>query len=199
MVRREGSRSTKNLWIFCEGKKTETFYFKKLRHLERIDGLQIKVFTSGNTDAVGIIEHAQKFIEHRKDYVEGDFVCCVFDRDQNQNSVLAQAKRIAEQANICLIFSNPCFEYWVLCHFGSFHSRYSPDDVIDKIKEYLPEYRKNDSETYSKVKEKTQIANNNAKVIHKKHIEKNVEIISCESNPVTLVFHLIDKIFEFVR
>lgn len=197
MVRRKGKIPTKKLWIFCEG-KTEKNYFYKLKQEERISRLDIRVIKSGNTDAKGIVNYTFKFIKARRDFEEGDLVCCVFDRDQNSNTQLRQAEKLAKENNILITFSNPSFEYWFLCHFGYFPERYETRELISKITEKANfTYVKKDSEIFLKTKNKIENAIENARKIRDKHIEENIKLISRESNPLTLVFKLIQKIDEF--
>lgn len=194
MVRREGRKPTKALWIFCEG-KTERLYFDKLRFEERISRLRIKSFQSGYKNADGIVKEAIEFI-NKRDFQVGDLIACVFDRDANSNEQLTKAKTIGEANNILISFSNPCFEYWILCHYGYFPSRYEQKDIITKISDKII-YKKNDPELYSKIKSKIQDALNNAERIKNKHIKEKTIIISRESNPLTLVFHLVNIIGQF--
>ena len=196
MVRQPGEKPTKALWIFCEG-TTEKLYFDKYRFEERIGRLKIKSVKTGYTNANGIIQKAINFAKNNRNFQTGDLIACVFDRDANTNNQLEKAKSLAENEGIFLSFSNPCFEYWILCHYGYFPSVYEVNEVIDKIKGFSPDYKKNDPELYSKTCDKLTIAKNNAKRIQKTHEDKNTELISRESNPLSLVFHIIDKINEF--
>lgn len=195
MVRKKGRKPTKALWIFCEG-KTEKLYFDKLRFEERISRLRIKSFQSGHKNADGIVNEAIDFIDKR-DFQEGDLIACVFDRDANSNEQLKRAKTIGETKGILISFSNPCFEYWILCHYGYFPSRYEQREIIPQISALITNYKKNDPELYSKIKNKIQDAVNHADRIKNKHIKENTIIISRESNPLTLVFELVKAIAKF--
>ncbi len=195
MVRRSGRRPTKTLWVCCEG-KTERLYFNKLKFIERISRLKIKSFESGHKNADGLVNEALCCVSQR-DFQAGDIIVCVFDRDSNSNPQLAQAKNIAKQKGVLLSFSNPSFEYWVLCHYGYFPSKYEKDSLEAKIKEKNPSYKKADPELYTQTKANIQIAIKNAKTIQKKHIKERTELISKESNPLTLVFLLLELIEKF--
>lgn len=197
MARIEGKYPTKALWIFCEGEKTEKNYFSKLRAQERIRRITIKVVNSDNTDAKGVVEHAIAFMKKGRDFEESDIVYCVFDRDRNTNVQLEQAKKLAKDNGIVIIFSNPCFEYWILCHLGYYPASYEPEEVVQKIKEKMQGYTKKDPAIYDKTKDNIQLASANAKRIKDECIRKGIELISRESNPLSLVFELIAKINEF--
>jgi len=195
MVRKEGRKPTKALWIFCEG-KTEKLYFDKLRFEERISRLKIKSLQSGYKNADGIVKEATDFIS-RRDFQEGDLIACVFDRDANSNEQLKKARSIGETKGILISFSNPCFEYWILCHCGYFAGQYEQGGIIAEITSRITNYKKNDPDLYSKTKNKIQDAINNAEKIKNKHIKEKTIILSRESNPLTLVFELINTINKF--
>ena len=107
---------TQTLWIFCEGEKTEKNYFRKLRIDKRVPRLIIKIISPKNSDALEIIKYAFNYAKS-KGFQKGDTLYCVFDRDDNSDKKLQQAEKFAKIHNIKIIFSNPCFEYWILSHF----------------------------------------------------------------------------------
>jgi hypothetical protein len=198
MVRFTGSRSIKKLWIFCEGSKTEKNYFQKLYATERLSRLHVKVNDCSVTDAMGIVNYAIVYKRtHKRDFEKQDSIVCVFDRDANTNQQLEQCVSIANKNNIMLIFSNPFFEYWFLCHYGYFPSHYENADLIAKLKYYLPDYKKNDPELYIKTRDKIDIAIKNAKRIKNEHDDKGTVLISRENNPLSLVFELIEFMKSF--
>ncbi|MBI3027677.1 RloB domain-containing protein [Candidatus Woesearchaeota archaeon] len=195
MVRKRGRKPTKALWIFCEG-KTEKLYFDKLKFEERISRLRIKSFQSGYRNADDIVKEAADFIS-KVDFQKGDLIACVFDRDANSNEQLARAKATGENKDILISFSNPCFEYWILCHYGYFAGQYEQRDIIAEITSRITNYKKNDPDLYSKTKNKIQDAINNADKIKNKHTKEKTIILSRESNPLTLVFELVNIIDKF--
>jgi hypothetical protein len=69
---------------------------------------------------------------------------------------------LAEKNNLKVAFSNESFELWYLLHFIYFDSNISRKDYISKLKEYLPEYKKNDPTIYSKILDKQDDAIKNA-------------------------------------
>ena len=196
MVRREGRKPTKTLWIFCEG-KTEKWYFSKLQYEERIRRLQIKSIKSGHTDAKGVVQEAVDFIGKGRDFQGGDIVSCVFDRDANTNTQLNNARLLAERNSILVSFSNPSFEYWILCHYGYFPSPYEQSGLVSKVKEFISDYNKNDPLLYSKTKVMINDAIDNATRRRDNYNRENVYLISRESNPVTIIFKLIQRINLF--
>ncbi|HLD15806.1 MAG TPA: RloB family protein [Candidatus Nanoarchaeia archaeon] len=196
MVRKNGHKSTKNLWIFCEG-RTEKNYFNKLKYIDRIRRLVIKAIDVTHNSADGIVKEAINFKEKHNNFQEDDIIICVFDRDQNNREQLIKAKSLADQRDIKLVFSNPCFEYWILCHYGHFPNQQEKQEIERKILRYLGNYITNDPDLYIKTRGKIQEAVKNSKKMFNQHIRNRTQIISRESNPLTLMFELIDLINSF--
>jgi hypothetical protein len=199
MARREGRKSTRNMWIFCEGEKTERLYFEKLRINQRIPRLSIKIYSSRSDKAVNrLLEYTIKFMEHHKrDFRTDDLIFCIFDRDSNTNNDFQKAINTASKHNIGLIFSNPSFEYWILCHFGYFPNRFEKETLLRKIENFISNYQKNDPTLYERTIPKIRRALINSKQIAEIHLDSDTELISTESNPCTTVFEIIDIIEDF--
>ena len=197
MVRKEGTRSISKMWIFCEGEKTEIHYFKHLRSDLRIRKLQIKVNSSDDKNALGVVKYALNFLKHNRDYVTGDIIACVFDRDQNSPKDLEGAKKLASDEGIEIIFSNPCFEFWILSHFECYKRSLDKEILQSKLISSLGQYSKNDHLLYEKTKEHISDAIKFSKDIISMHEKNGVEIISRDSNPSTLVHQLIIQIHDF--
>jgi len=197
MVRIPGRRPTKTLWIFCEG-KTEKAYLDNVRCIERIRRLTIIPRVLEHRNADGILDDAIRFKNNKKDFQKGDLIACIFDRDSNTNDQLTYAKSKADREGIQISFSNPCFEYWILCHYDYIPGPIEKDNIISLInKKSGSEYEKADSELYTKTKDKIVTAHINAERIKNKHLNNKTTLISRESNPITLVFELIKIIDDF--
>jgi len=181
-------RSTKILWIFCEG-ETEKYYFQKLKAVERIGRVNVK--STRRNDSVNIVKYATNFTKHNNDFSKGDAVFCVFDRDNNTNKQLKEAKREAERHGIKIIFSNPSFEFWLLIHYQLHTTSCENNEISTKLKKFIPDYRKADPEIYLITKDKIEAAITNSQNIIEMCRKRHVELISRESNPVTLVNDLI--------
>jgi hypothetical protein len=197
MVRREGKRPISTLWIFCEG-ETEQNYFFKLKQDERIK-MQVKL--SPNKDAPGIIEHAISYRKsNSKDFEKGDFIYCIFDRDKNQTDKRGRdqielAKNLAKANNIKIIFSNPSFEYWILCHFESNLNQIDQENLERKLDMYMNAYNKADKDIYGKIKHIRQNALINARKSVAHHTVSDILCRDC--NPVTNMFEIIDLLDMF--
>jgi hypothetical protein len=193
--RRSEHRSVKTVYLFCEGTKTERNYFEKFRAIERIKQINIKVRKTNKTDPIGLIKEAILFRSNAgRDFFKDDELFCVFDRNGNLDSQLKRAKDLAAKNGVKLLFSNPCFEYWILCHFEKHESGCEISDIITKLNKHLNGYQKNDYELYTKTKDNLSTAIKNAKEANKKHV--NIDLISRKSNPSTNVYELIEYLLS---
>ncbi|PIT84581.1 hypothetical protein COU37_02515 [Candidatus Micrarchaeota archaeon CG10_big_fil_rev_8_21_14_0_10_45_29] len=188
MVRKTGKKTIRMMWIFCEG-KTEKNYFEKYKHMESVRGIRVEAIRARKTDALGIISEAIEFMG-KSDYLKGDILFCVFDRNGNTNEQLSKVEKIAKDNGVCLAFSNPCFEYWILCHYEYCKDGGEYGDIKKKIERHMGEYRKGDSGVYGRIRSKTQLAIKNAEKMKNAHERNRVKLIRRESNPVTLVYEI---------
>ena len=142
--RGRNERSTKRfILIGTEGKnKTEIGYFNKFNRIQKNFCVR---FSSGNsTDSMGIVEDIKRTRVKLK-FHAGDLAFAVFDADLwgTRGKQIQQAINYAEKQEIKVILSNPCFEVWFVLHFEDGRAPYdSSDKVIDKLKQYVPDYEK---------------------------------------------------------
>ena len=114
-------------FIACEGEKTEYRYFKGIIEFRTEIGINplveiIPIRHEQNTSSnpVNIYKDAKLAIENASNFLDGDKLCIVVDRDKqsftdSQFDVLLNAERDNE---IKFCISNPCFEFWLLLHFS---------------------------------------------------------------------------------
>ncbi|MFC1741610.1 RloB family protein [Nanoarchaeota archaeon] len=203
MVRRRPAelKKTSKLWLFCEG-KTEKRYFENLRVTEHLR-LKIVPKEAGVSRADQILDKAVRFL-NGEFKVNGDsfdrardMVACVFDKDDNNTPEVFEAVR-SRCGDVKIIYSNPSFEYWILCHEGYYNSpAYNQAQVYDLVKEKLDIDTKKETELYVKIKNNLETAKTNAKRIQKVHEDAGTELISRDSTPLSLTYRLIELIDEF--
>ena len=150
LARKKGTRPPyPRILIVTEGEKTEPQYFDEIRRQERIPSAHVVVRNSRDgTEPIQIVEYAiESFGEHNGEF---DQVFVVFDRDEHHTYHAAlnacrdttlkndEKKRIPIRA----VPSNPCFELWLLLHYEDIHHLFHRDDIIDRLKRYIPNYEK---------------------------------------------------------
>jgi hypothetical protein len=112
------------LLIICEGRVTEPSYFRGLNSEEQVRSVDVIIDDEGGTPKT-LVERAASRMRSARRGARGardqnliyDEVWCVFDVDEHPQ--LLEAKQQAQDNNIYIAVSNPCFELWLLLHFRS--------------------------------------------------------------------------------
>jgi len=102
--------------IVTEGKKTEPIYFSELLKRYRLSNANIEVVGEGADPSTVVRRALQLKRQERRLGDSYDRVYCVFDRNGHHNFKAASDKAL--QNGLRLARSWPCFEYWLLLHFG---------------------------------------------------------------------------------
>lgn len=160
--------------IQAEGKnKTEVGYLKSFNNSKNYRVIFIK---SNYTDPVNMVKNLLENVKKMElNIKDGDRAYCVFDTDfaKNKQEQITSAYDLANKTKklIQIIKSNPCIEFWFLLHFKNTSKQFaSYSDVEKELKKFIPEYEKNKN-YFVMLKDKIQVATENAKKIEKKHIE----------------------------
>lgn len=96
--------------VLCEDSKSGKSYIENAAHHFRANA-KVEVAHCGVTHPSGIVEEA---IRREKKF---DKIYCVIDRDEHK--CFDRAVQLAKaHSKIILIRSFPCFEFWLLLHFG---------------------------------------------------------------------------------
>ena len=120
--------------VLCEDTKASIAYLNDAaRHFRASP--HIRVDHCGRTDPLGIVEEA---VRQRRRY---DEVYCVIDRNGHQSFDDALVL-VRDRAGLAVIPSDPCFEYWLLLHFGytragftAVGAKSSCDHLIDALRQ----------------------------------------------------------------
>ncbi len=146
--RRPAHRAPKRrILLFCEGKVTEPRYFEALARKYRQLLIEIEVSDDHGVPKT-LVEQAAK---HKKDaernarkkadsFARFDEVWCVFDADDHPN--VPDAMQQARDNDICIAFSNPCFELWALLHYQDQSAPIDRKALRRKLKQHLSGYDK---------------------------------------------------------
>lgn len=180
------------VYLICEGKETETRYFRRFRTRECL--IEIVPKESQHIEALSLVQHTKDVLKQELYYPnDGDMVWCVFDRDDNTNQNLYAAEQLAEHLGYRVAFSNPCFELWILLHFRDQRAEMlNVEDVISVLRadRYLPQYEKN-MDVYDQLSGRQAEAIARAEHRMDSLNDDRIRIISRESNPATTVHTLV--------
>ena len=119
--------------VICEDKKSAKDYFEEAaRNFRALADVEFD--HCGRTDPKGIVENA---IRRSSKY---DQILCVIDRDTHDSGNFNEALRLGQESSkITVLVSYPCFEFWLLLHFGFSRSPFSgsgarsPGDMVVEV------------------------------------------------------------------
>jgi hypothetical protein len=97
--------------VICEDSKSGERYLKDASRYFRVNIL-VEITHCGNTDPKGIVTEA---ISRQGKF---DHVFCAIDRDTHKNFDDEALNLAKSSKKVEIIVSYPCFEFWLLLHFG---------------------------------------------------------------------------------
>ena len=159
LERKLGKRASYDrILIVSEGSKTEPQYFKEIRAAYRLHTANVEVQPSElGTQPVQVVNYARELFEHGNLHRKirprvFEQVYAVFDRDDHPSyfEALELAKSLdgklrndaKQPVAFHAIASVPCFELWLLLHYEEIQHPLHRDDVISRLKQYIPGYTK---------------------------------------------------------
>lgn len=97
--------------VICEDTKSCKDYLEDAARNFRAHA-HIEVAHCGNTDPLGIVNHAVKKMQ------AFESIYCAIDRDTHETFDEAERLAAKHASKITIIASYPCYEFWLLLHFG---------------------------------------------------------------------------------
>jgi hypothetical protein len=199
--RRPRIRKTKRLVLVVgEGRETEPNYFHGLKREQAVlDRFNVSIRRANGGSAFDVVYYAvKKMKETRQGRTPFDEVWCVLDVESQAGKAtrrIPEARALAEEHGIKLIWSNPSFERWYLSHFEKtmrpFRDCDALIDVLNKhwLKHFSRDYEKNDTGVYSALKPRIETALENAEFALKEHHNRGSKIL--DANSATQVHELV--------
>ncbi len=183
--------------IAVEGKnKTEKLYFDNFDDGKK--AYSITIAKGNDTDPLKLVKNLAKEMEKRDlSLALGDKVFCVFDVDvqYNKNKIIKEAIDFAKTKGIQVITSTPCVELWFLLHFLYTSAFLTNNEVIKRLKNYVPKYEKN-MNIFPEINSRVKIAIKNAKQLEKEQLANNKIIGTVEANPNTEMYKLVEYLIK---
>lgn len=166
LQRQKGDRARNTRYlIVCEGTKTEPHYFRELLDDLTIRGQLVRIAPNAGVSPDRVVAHALALYDG--DAASGDAydtVYCVFDRDRHTtfDAAVQRTKALSAAGKpLVAITSTPCFEIWLLLHFGYTAQPFHPagkksvgDQVVAalKAKKGFGKYGKGQKGVYAQLK-----------------------------------------------
>lgn len=120
--------------ILCEDSKSSKTYLENASTYFRATA-QVQIAHPGRTDPLGVVQAGVKLQS------TFDAVYCVVDRDTHAN--WAQAIDLAGgHSKVRMIRSYPCFEFWLLLHFGYTRAGYVREGALSAADTVVRDLRK---------------------------------------------------------
>ena len=116
--------------VICEDTKSGKIYLEDASFHFRVN-VKVEITHCGKTNPKGIV------VEAIKRQGKFDHIFCAIDRDTHKNFKEA-LNLVKTSKKVKLIVSYPCFEFWLLLHFGynrkpyTAAGKYSPADLLIK-------------------------------------------------------------------
>ena len=192
------------LLLVCEGSRTEPRYFEEIRVDRCLPIANVRVSPSSiGTDPLHVVEHARNLFA-KGDLHRGieprafDRVFAVFDRDDHQtyrealqlvdslNGKLKndEKKRVPFQA----VASVPSFELWLLLHFEDVQAPIRRDEVMRRLRKWLPGYEKGARGVFARTRDRLPLASARARALASRFNAYS------DPEPYTAVFDLVTLI-----
>lgn len=193
--------------IVTEGSQTEPKYFGHFRTRQK--NIDIRVVGSrssaGETDYMSLV---RKAIDYKNknglSKAQGDTIWVVADADVNYNNpnpiadkeaALAKVRKQAQQHDISIALSNPCFELWYLLHFQyttAFLKDYEAVKVL--LKQNLHDYEKS-GDVFHLLLPYISEAVQRAKRLEEYHLQNGAkQPFGIKENPATNVYQLVEEL-----
>lgn len=184
----------KSVLIATEDEKSSRYYFEALIKDKKLNGKVViakHIGTNSKKVLNALLEHLEK---NPKSIYEKKWI--VIDKDDYSLDEYKGAIEEARQKDICVAFSNECYELWILLHFREVNAWMSRDDLDSELKtifraKYRKEYSKSSRDVYGLIIGQQQIAIENAKKLVTQNIGDNGKINS-EKNPLTTIYQLVE-------
>ncbi|MCG6495060.1 RloB family protein [Kitasatospora sp. A2-31] len=180
--------------VYCEGEVTEKIYLRGLVRDLRGKPISLKIGNSHGEPWLLVssaIAHAARADE------PFDEVWCVLDVEAPQQAPsLARALKLARESGVKCALSSPCFEVWLLLHFGRGRSYLASHQAAKELAKVLRGYDpKGKAFDFEDVRMLTAEARRAALDLHDRHEQPGRQIECwCVSNPCTSVGSLLDAL-----
>ncbi len=181
-VRKESQRASyARILIVTEGSKTEPLYLGEICAAYRLHSANVSVHPSQlGTAPIQVVDYAKNLFENG-DQHKGirprsfDQVYAVFDRDDHDSyfSALNRVQTLdgrlrndnKELISFKAVASIPSFELWLLLHHEDIQAPIHRDEVMQRLKEYLPDYEKGVEGTFNATRERLESATQKAQAL----------------------------------
>lgn len=196
--------------IVSEGTKTEPNYFKGLKNQLNIKNndrlvyknvLPIIEVEGKGYNTLSLVDAVLEIV--KKSAIEYEKVFCVFDRDSFPKDDFNNAILKCYKRNIVPLYSNECFELWILLHFNTIDAALGRKDIYKKLDDIF-KINRIDSNGYLKSNENLyeildKFGDQDKAILQARKLDCIKSQDYANHNPVTKVYELIEELNEYLK
>lgn len=191
MARRERQKKAnpKQIHVYCEG-ESEKIYLETLRNLIGIKQRLKLVVRSERKQGIDLYNHVRSRYKQHNFKVSPVEIVIIVDKDDTTTEELTKLKNECLRSGYLLIYSNACFELWLLLHFEKVTSFTTRENLNSILSSKLGKsYKKTDKKIFEQVVKKYKVALKNS--------EKMEDgIPEFDKNPYTNMKELLNNYFN---
>ncbi len=185
----------KHILIALEDTKSSRFYIKDLLKDKNI--IPHIVFAKHiGTDPKSVLKAIKKFEEENPD-IKYDKAWLIIDRDSFSKENFKGTLETARQKEICVAYSNECYELWLLLHFKNVASHKTREEIKKELNEEFKKhfnlkYEKSEKHVYGMLIDRQEKAIQRAKKLIENIIKVDGKLDPYNNNPSTKIYLLIE-------
>lgn len=191
--------------IVSEGSKTEPNYFGEIRQYCRLHTANVVVRPSKHSDPLQVVQYAEKLFKFGDKNLSiqpraFEQVYAVFDRDDHDSyfEALTKAESLdgklkndnKQFVRFQAIASVPSFELWLLLHYEDIQRPIHRDEVMQRLKNHIPDYEKGATRAFSITRERLSVATQRAEKLAKRFNART------EHEPFTAIVDLVELLIN---
>ncbi|HIS62794.1 MAG TPA: RloB domain-containing protein [Candidatus Scybalomonas excrementigallinarum] len=191
MARREQQKKAnpKQIHVYCEG-ESEKIYLETLRNLVGIKQRLKLVVRSERKQGIDLYNHVRSIYKQHKFKVSPVEIVIIVDKDDKTTEELTKLKNECLRSGYLLIYSNVCFELWLLLHFEKVTFFTTRGNLNSSLSSKLGKsYKKTDKRFFEQVVKKYEVALKNSERMEDGIPEFN-------KNPYTNMKELLNNYFN---
>ena len=194
--------------IVCEGTQTEPLYFEGMRDaLDPRFRSRVHVVVKGTgLHTTDLFDFAVR--QYRKSANGFDHVWVVYDKDdfpeENFDSVVSKCESSKlDDCKMHALWSNPCFELWLLLHFGFTTAEMTSSEAIKRVDDAFNRnldcsYSKTQKDLFDNLKNRLGEAEINSEKLFEWHrVQGNIK--PSEMNPCTSVSEITRSLADYIH
>lgn len=185
----------KHILIALEDTKSSRFYIKDLLKDKNI--ISHIVFAKHiGTDPKSVLKAIKQFEKENPD-IKYDKAWLVIDRDSFSKENFKGTLETARQKEICVAYSNECYELWLLLHFKNIASHKTREEIKKELNEEFKKYfnlkyEKSEKHVYGMLIDRQEEAIQRAKKLTENIIKIDGKLDPYNNNPSTKIHLLVE-------